>query len=81
MHRRKRSSELKKAKVVPLAKSKDKANPTNHGPVAFLSVLSKLLAFSDAWYSLPLTVRSYHSLNSLEQNLRVHFEAVTWEGL
>ena len=77
MHRRKKSSELKKAKVVPLAKSNDETNPTNYGPVSFLSVLSKFLTFSDAWYNLPLTVRSYHSLSSLERNLRVHVEAVT----
>ena len=36
-------SELEKAKVVPLAKSTDKTNPTNYGPVSLLSVLSKLL--------------------------------------
>ena len=36
-------SDLKKAKVVPLPKSKDKTNPTNYRPVSLLSVLSKLL--------------------------------------
>ena len=31
------------AKVVPLPKSKAKKNPTNYGPISFLSLLSKLL--------------------------------------
>jgi hypothetical protein len=36
-------SELKKAKVIPLPKGKDKTNPTDYRPISLLSVLSKLL--------------------------------------